>query len=590
MRSLSWRHLARLTALVTIAALVSIQSTMIFTASSTDRDHKMVRIETNLAVTPAGSLFQTIQSAKKAGANTIVLSDTKINNWFANKSGSSRWLASVKTVRDVVHAEGMRFVLQTAPTGYAAPLLFHDPNLATGYPIVNAPLRVRSGKLVPMQTASLLNGSFEQAATHRPTGWGPQDAPGVSTFIDSLEAFEGRSSMRFENGPAANDDAMARVFTTVTVVPQQQYSLRFFVKTELLSARYIGPFIAGENGRSLTQQHQSVPHSDGTRTFVSAPNRWTTDWTEMVIPFNSQDQKKVTVAFGVWGHRSGTMWIDHVRVEAVPTLNLIRRPSLPLTMTSQGNSLEEGIDTTPAVDRLLGQVGYPGYFDTYHLAPQISVPPASSLKEGDTVLLSGFHAQVTMAGQTGISWQEPAALTLMKRVHQQAAAEDLADGYLVDFEEVRTGGWEPADQAAGGTAASLGKHAQQVFRDAASTTGKPIYTWNDMLDPTQNAIDDFYHLKGSLKGVWNYVAPDSATIINWKDEGTVATSGRASVIHFDNLGFSQIAGAFYDEPVGPNHKAWQKALNGRRNIVGSMYTTWVDDFSQLSAFGQRWWR
>jgi hypothetical protein len=554
-------------------------------------DARMVRIEANLAVTPAQSFFPTIDSAKTSGANTIVFSDTKSNIWFANKPAWTGWLTNMKAIRDFTRSKGMKFVLQTAPTGYGTPLLYHDPNLTTGYPLVNVPMQVQGAKLVPVQTGSIVNGSFEQVGEpNRPSGWSSQDAPGLATFIDSSQAIDGNSSMRFENGAAANSSAMARAFTQLTVHPQQQYALRFFVKTNSLSADYIGPYVAGATGRSLTKQHHSIPATGGTREFVSSPKNWTTGWTEMVIPFNSEDQTSVTVAFGVWGHRNGTMWIDNIRVESTPTLNLVRRNSLPLTITSQGRTLTEGIDTGAFVDPLLGQIGYAGYYDTYHAAPSISVPTGSSLQEGDTILLSGYHAQLTMSGQAGVSWQEPAVFDLIKRVHAEAAAEDLADGYLIDFEEVRTGGWEPADKAAGGSAASLGKHAERIFRDAAIVTGKPIYAWNDMLDPTQNAVDDFYHVKGSLTGVWNYVSSDAVIIINWKDQRSVTTTGSASVAHFERLGFTQIAGAFYDEPVEANYLGWKAALDGRRNIAGSMYTTWVDDFSQLSVFGQLWWR
>jgi hypothetical protein len=164
-----------------------------------------------------------------------------------------------------------------------------------------------------------------------------------------------------------------------------------------------------------------------------------------------------------------------------------------------------------------------------------------------------------------------------------------ADGYLLDVEEVRTGGWEQTDIAFGSSAAALSAHTQRVINDAAAANGKTIYIWSDMFDPKANAIPSFYQVKGSLEGSIQGIDPKTVKIINWKD-GNVAASARESVTYFADRGFTQLIAGFYDRDVTANFNEWSAALAGQKNIQGSMYTTFNGDYSQLVKFGQLWWR
>jgi hypothetical protein len=557
----------------------------------TPTNQKWIRMESNLLTTSVDDLMNTVRAARASGADTVMFSDTKINLWF-NNANRDQWLTAAKALRDGVHAEGMKIVWQTVPVGYCTPLLYHDPNLATGAPIVNAPFTVTNGTLVPEQTATLTNGSFETRTGNQPAGWATNDGLGTATFVDTTVAHQGSVSMRFENAAAANDGAQARAFQTFTVLPYQQYVLRFWVRTESLTASYIGPYVADAvSQRALTQQHQSTPAPDGSRNYVSSPRNWTTNgWVEQTIAFNSLDSTSVNIAAGVWGWSSGKLWVDDFSLESSPALNLIRRPSLPVTMTVGvgASQVAVGGDFAGLVDPLLGQSSYPGNFDTYHAAPVLTVPPGSSLTNGQRVLFSGYIAQVTTGGQVGCSWHEPALLDLMKRVHTEAAAQNLGDGYLIDLEEVRTGGWEPSDAAFGTSGAALAAHTARAVTDAQTATGKPIYLWSDMLDPNQNAVANFYHVKGTLAGSWVGV-PRSAIILNWKEGTQVRDFGAASVKHFADLGFQQIAAAYYDNNVMQDRQWWQPALAGRPGIIGSMYTTFTNDYTQLQTFADLWW-
>jgi hypothetical protein len=561
-------------------------------------EQRMVRFEGNLLVDSVNGLLAKAKDAKNAGANTIVFSDPKINLWFDDNAMAKVWQPNMGALVQGAHATGLKVILQTTPLGYCTPLLFSDPNLTTGYPIVSAPLVARNGELVPEQTATLLNGSFESAALNVPTNWGFQDLAGTVTFIDRTVRHDGSAALRFEGKGAPN--GQARIFTEATVKPFHQYTLRFWIRTQNLTAGFVGPIVSSLDDKiKLTSQHYSFPDNatpgratptDTTRTYVSELKNVDKDWTEMSVAFNSLDHTKIRLGFGVWESTEGILWVDDVRLVDTPFLNVIRRTALPAKILStSGQQLQERTDYAAVIDPKLGQSGYSGNFDSYHGAPVIKIPKGSSLKEGDRVMFDGYHALVTMAGQVGCSWHEEQVFTRMKKVHARAEKAFAADGYLIDFEEVRTGGWEPADGPFPSSGAALSAHLQRAVRDAKRATGKPIYVWSDMLEPTANAVANFYQVRGTLDRSWEGLDPKQVIIVNWKD-GNEADTAKLSVQHFAKLGFQQVVAGFYDRNTTTNYNVWKQATSGQRGIIGSMYTTWVNDYSQLPTFANLWWK
>jgi hypothetical protein len=550
-----------------------------------------VRVQANLLVDSVDDVMTTIRAARAAGADTVLFADTKTSNFYVAEY-RDRWLERALALRDAVRAEGMAFVATTASVGYCAPILQIDPSLANAMPITDAPYVVQGGTLVPEQTATLLNGSFESYTGNEPTDWQFQDAPGTATVIDTTEAADGSASMRFDGAAAAAGNGLARVSTTVAVQPFQQYVLKYRLKADSMAANFIGPVVRGEGTDiTLTNQHPSLPADSGARTYYQGADGLTTDWVEMEIAFNSREFTSVSILLGMWSSESGTSWIDDVRVEAAPTLNLVRRDSLPVAMrTEDGAAVTEGVDVEPVSDPLMGNTAYQGYFDTYHDVPAITVADGSTLAEGERVLFSGWHAQLTGDAQVGCSWNDPRTFELIRETHRQVAEQIAPDGILIDVEETRTGGWEPTDEPYGTSGAAFAAHVQRVLTDATAVVGgTPLYMWNDMLDPTMNAVADYYQVKGSLDGSWVGVDPNLARIVNWRSGDELRVDGAAGVAHFADLGFEQIVAGFYDEDVADNHVAWTTATAGQPGIVGSMYTTWTDDFTQLEPFAALWW-
>ena len=549
------------------------------------RPQRWVRIGTNLAIVDPAELNPIIDRAAAAGATAVLFEDPALSSYSApgNEALAAHWLQRAQALRAQVRDAGLGFVASTAPTGYCQPVLAHDPNLATGYPLRAVPLRVAGGELVAERTAALPNGSFEDADQNWPVGWDHVDAPGEAVFVDRDVSHDGGASLRFENFAAGNPASEARAIITVDVLPFQQYRLRFWARMDGLTAAELGPRIvdAAEPDRRLTHQQWSLARPGAGRQFYARADERSTDWTEISVAFNSVEATRISIALGAWGGSSGRLWVDDVRLDAVPLLNLIRRDGLSLTLTTDsGRQLVEGVDLAPVRD--------PGLWalDTYHEPEGPRLLAGSGLAEGDRVWLEGWHTMVTTNGQVGCSWHDPAVFAALGRIHETVDRDLGPDGYLLAMDEVRTGGWEPADQAYSSSAAALGAHIVQVAAETSERTGKPLFLWSDMVDPTQNAKARYFQVAGSLERCWVGLDPALVTIVNWKvDLGTV----QESVDHFAGLGFDQILAGFYDQDVAVNHTAWAPAVT-HSSVIGSMHTTWLGDYSQLETFANLWWR
>lgn len=551
---------------------------------------KFIRIEGNMVVDRADDLLLLIDRARAKGADSVIFSDTKANLFGTGVALGDGWLPEVKRLYDGVKSRGMKFVFETIAIGYCGGLLASDTNLATGYPIVDQPLRVAGGALQPVATANLVNGDFEQSANNAPTGWGFQDAPGERTFIDTATVKSGGASLRAD----ARDGAMSRIFTKFTVKPWHQYTVRLWVKTQNLSAGGVLVLVRDESGaRSLTSQHLSLPTADGSdRQGFTSANNLSVDWTEMKLSFNSQDKTTVDLGLTVFGGTSGSIWWDDVRIEDTPTMNWLVRNDLPrAAKAADGSALTLGADVAEPLDPKLGQIGYPGRYGNYHAPSYPAVLNAARLREGDTVLLSGYHTLVTMNAQVGCSWNSPQVIAKMRGVHQKLQDEFKPDGFLLNYDEIRTGGFEPADRAFANSGAALAASIQKAYRDLDDVApGVAHYFWSDMVDPNHNARADFEQIANTLDGAWQTLDPAKVTILTWWEREKIDTVGPASLKFFADRGFRQVIGAFYDENVQTNFNSWQAAMKDVPGIGGSMYTTWQRDYSKIEAFGDLWWR
>ena len=114
--------------------------------------------------------------------------------------------------------------------------------------------------------------------------------------------------------------------------------------------------------------------------------------------------------------------------------------------------------------------------------------------------------------------------------------------------------------------------------------GKPLYVWSDMFDPNHNAREGYYLVNNSFAGSWEGLDPD-VTVMKWGEPEKAAKS----LAFFSRRVKKVMIAGFYDEDVKANRARWASALGEAPNVVGVMYTTWRDDYSQLEEFARVWW-
>ena len=184
--------------------------------------------------------------------------------------------------------------------------------------------------------------------------------------------------------------------------------------------------------------------------------------------------------------------------------------------------------------------------------------------------LSGWHALITADAQVGCSWNNPRVIALMRDVHQRLNAEFRPEGFLLNYDEIRTGGFEPADTAYGTSGAAMAASIGKAFADIdAVAPGVRQYFWSDMVDPNHNARADFYQIANTLEGSWATLDPAKVTIIAWYEQADIAARGPLSLKFFADKRFRQIIGSYYDHDVAANHALWQTAMQGVRGITGA---------------------
>jgi hypothetical protein len=309
------------------------------------------------------------------------------------------------------------------------------------------------------------------------------------------------------------------------------------------------------------------------------------DWTRIHASFCSLDNTEVTIYLGSWGPKNGKIWWDDVQIEPGGFVNLIRRDSLPLTITSEDGQTvyEEGKDFPAIKDPKMLNDPYPGYFTIWHDAPVVAIPQGSRLKEGQKVLASYHFA--TAAGKLNnfnMCMAEPKVYEIVEKHIQWMKTNGNPDMYLMSHDEIRIGGWDDSCVKCGKTPGQLlaenVKKCTQIIKTI--DPGKPILAWNDMFDPFHNARKDekeFYLVKGEAPwvGSWDGLSSDVG-IATWA--GSVESQK-----FFKERGHQQLLAGYYD--ADPKRIVdWLNKTKDVKNIMGVMYTTWVGNYSDLEKF------
>ena len=559
------------------SALLALTSAVSLTAAKAQPalEHRWVYCSTNLLVD--GNVEKTIaliRRSAKAGYNGLVLTDSKFMRWG---DLPERYVANVAKVRSACREAGLACIACVFPIGYSEGLLAHDPNLAAGLPVRDAPFVVRGGGIVPADDgARLKNGGFERARRpNTPDGWAWADAPGKITFLDTAVKAEGRASLRVQDiGTHSPQHGHGRIMQTLKVRPFGYYHVSAMVKTrDFEAADAIRIAVLAEGGAALNYYEPKIAR--------------TQDWKRIDVTFNSLGFDEVRLYLGVWGGKGGTLWWDGVRLEPGGLVNVIRRSGAPLTIKSADGETKyvEGRDFAGAADPKLGKIKWSGRFNAWHEPPVMTVPRGSRLRDGDRVRLSCYHTALIHRGQVACDLSEPKVYDILRWQAEQVRKHLRPDGYFMQHDEIRVQGWEPAFEKGGLTpGAVLAENVRRcvaILREA--DPGKPIYVWSDMFDPHHNARAGgrYYLVKGDgpWSGSWKGL-PSDVTVVNWHGhkEGRVE-----SLRHFASRGHRQILAGYYDGPP-KRIREWLADAAKVEGVVGVMYTTWRHDYDDLERF------
>lgn len=487
------------------------------------------------------NLIALMQRAANAGYTHVLITDSKFGH-LADMPAS--YFQNIAKVKAAAAALNLEIVPAVFPIGYSNDVLYQDPNLIEGLPVKDTLLIVTNGVARVSAEPPVLfpGGDFSNL--------------GRWTWKDPTVVAE-RGTARVTNPNGAN----ARIVQTMAVKPFRQYHISVQIKTTNFP---VAPQVAVLSG-------------DATLNYANLGVQATQDWTTEHVVFNSLSNSTVNVYFGVWGGTTGTLWWDNAAIEETAFVNLIRRPGAPLDIRAEGGApLVEGSDYPALSDPLMGSKPWPGSYDVYHSPPILRVP---NLPNGARLRASWSHAITVYDGQAMICPSEPKTAAILKDQAVRMHAAWGARGYFMSHDEIRVMNWCSACQArhldAGPMLATNVQACAALLR--AVNPGGRIYVWSDMFDPNHNAHSNYYLVRGALTGSWLGLDPD-IIVVPWNYDRRAQ-----SLKFFASLGNRQMIAGYYDSAPGTITN-WLTAATPCPGVVGAMYTTWQNNYSDLERF------
>ncbi len=447
--------------------------------------------------------------------------------------------------------------------GYGGGALAHDPNLAEGLPVEDAPFLVKGDEasFAGGNVEVIRNGGFERFSGNHFESYAFHDQPGEVSFVDTQVKHSGIASLRLENF-TANPYGHGRVMQEVQVQPHRCYRLSIWVKTEgLRPASAFQLLVLAGNDREVAP-----------REFRLSP---TSDWRRLTMLFNSLDYSKLRLYAGVWGGKAGKLWLDDWSVKEVGPVNVLRRPGTPVTVRSEDGSTTyvEGRDYAPLRDPHLQPWRDDGP------AQSLRILPGSRIRDGQRLRVSWYHSMLINDSQVTLCMAEPELYRIFDEETKLLAKYLHPDRVLLSMDEIRMGGT---------CAACRGRNMGELLGECITRQdqiihrylpGAEVYVWSDMLDPNHNAHGNYYLVNGDFTGSWQHV-PKDIVIAVWG-----GAPRPKSLEFFAKRGFRTLVACYYDAANLDDTKGWLEAAAPLPNVQGFMYTPWEKKYSLLPAFG-----
>jgi hypothetical protein len=463
--------------------------------------------------------------AAKAGYTKVLLADSKLAK-LADMD--KRYFKNLERAKKIAADLKIEIVPAVFHIGYSNSMLWHDPNLAEGLPVRDALFEVKGGE------ANIVADP-------------PVAFPAKFGFKDE--------TVEVENGVAtAKDNPKLARFTYTLQLPRYRcYHISVKIKTE----NYTGhPEIkALSDGRTLQYQNLGV--------------KPTQDWKEHHVVFNTLDHEKIGIYFGVWDASKGTLQWKDWKIEEAGLVNVLRRAGAPFMV--QGYT--EGKDYDRIEDPKLGAHPWKGEFEAWH----DPVPIRTKLPDGTKLRVSWYHPAIIHDGQVSACISEPKTLELLQDEARRVKEAVGAKGYMMSHDEFRSMNTDDSCVKRNLDAGPLlAENARQCVK---LLEGSTIYVWNDMFDPFHNAVNNYYLVRGDLKGSWEGL-PKEVVIVNW-----YFGAREKNLPFFADRGHRQVIAGYYDGPP-QQVKEWMKSAAKVKGVVGVMYTTWQSNYTHLEEFAK----
>ena len=488
----------------------------------------------------------------------------------------SYYFTNVDSLKRHSAATNVEIIPGIDPIGYSEGILYHDPDLAEGFPATASYVITNdTGKLITDPNATIPNSGFENYTGQHFNQWGFYDGDGTFTTVDNTTFHSGAASAKMTNGTGN-----CRFERGINCKPWHHYVLSVWVKTSNFSASYTQLLAIGVDSttsRGLTATQFSFPQNSN-------------GWVKYQIAFNSMQFAKANLYVGAWGGFTGTIWFDDFQVQEVGPVNIVRRAGAPLWIRNRtsGKLYKEGVDLDSVVDRVL-EAGH-GNYPIDHGAPSLHRFTSGALQNGDTIDVSYAHELSTLtdqngAGQAMVCMSEDTLYSILKDQTQRAESLYHPAKFFMQHDEIRVIGWDSACAKRKITPAQLliDNVAKCSNLVATAHPNAEVLVWSDMFDSLHNAVNGYYLVNGDLTGDWHNLS-NKITIVNWN-----GGNASASLRFFASYGFSQITSPYYDAGNTIGMRDWRKAQEGVAGVKGMMYTTWQSDFSFLTQLADYAW-
>ena len=445
-----------------------------------------------------------------------------------------------------------------------------DPNYVEGFFAQDAHFVVNNSKAqhTPDNPTKVANGDFEDFRDNHFNGWQFQDSEGQTTFADHEIKHSGTTSLRMEN-VGNNPGQHCRIMQTIHLQPRRQYKITVWVKTQDLSTGIVPEVklltTKGDGGISYESFHCDVSQ----------------DWKQYNLVFNSLENTSALLYLGTWGGTTGKIWWDDLRVDEIALVNMLRRPGCPVTVRGDdGTIYTEGADYVHLVDPML----HP--WVSFHEPPQLQLATNSRIKEGQSLWISYYHSVIVLEDRVNACLSEPRVFEDWSDEVKKVNALCQPDAFFMQHDELREMNQCASCRAKNMTAGELlawNIHkATDIIRSIRPDAS--IWVWSDMFDPYHNAVEQYYLVRGSLKGSWKGLDKDVG-IVNWNGGGL-----DKDCRFFASLGLKQILSGYYDSDTdGTKITAWENSVKHVPGVVGSMYTTWENNYVPMGVWARKAW-